>query len=220
MFLKRLNIFLFFFIIDFFNFSVPVKVYPKYRTEIHNNIKKMADFSPIFNKTMNFEGGYQAMPSDRANYNSHGELAGTKYGVSAVSYEDYIGRPPSSEDIQAVTPEIAKDFYTKKFWNAIRGSDLKNQDVADIIFGLYIGKPAKSNQIVQASLNDLGYSVDVHNPYSDEVVNAINKSNQQKLFETIKQRSLDYVAGISANIRQGWTNKINSYQFSSEKKNG
>ena len=207
-------IFLFIFQVNFSSGSRDEPVARLYIIE-----EKMANFEPIYTKTLKFEGGYQAMPSDEANYNSLGQLIGTKYGVSAFSYEGYIGRPPTVEDIKAVTPEIAKDFYTKKFWNYIRGSDIKSQDVADIIFGLYIGKPSKSNEIVKESLIEHGKNIStVRNPYSDEVVNAINSINPQKLFETIKSKSLDYVAGISPNIRKGWTNKINSYEFEGSKK--
>lgn len=180
---------------------------------------EMASFDPVYSKTMKFEGGYQAYSSDPANYNSLNQLVGTKYGVSGHSYEGYIGHPPTVDDIKAITPEIAKDFYEKKFWNMIRGSEIKSQDIADIIFGLYIGKPSKSNLVVKQSLNDLGHDISkISNPYSDEVVKAINNSNQKKLFDTLKSRSLEYVGSISHEFRQGWINKMSSYEYSGSKK--
>jgi lysozyme family protein len=203
-----------------FIFSFPVNINSERSFPFVYTQEKMANFAPILAKTFNFEGGYQNYSTDKPNYNSLGQLVGTNRGISAVAYEQYLGYPPSEAEMRAITPEIAQNVFTQEFWGAIRGDDLKSQDVADMIFALYIGKPAKSNEIVQASLEDLGYTVNVHNPYSDDVVNAINKSNAQNLFDTIKQKSLDYVSGISPQFRQGWINKISSYEFSGEKKNG
>jgi hypothetical protein len=187
---------------------------------VNNIIKEeMASFAPILEKTFKFEGGYQNYATDKPNYNSLGQLVGTNRGISAMAYEGYIRRPPTVEDMKAITPEIAKAVYTKMFWNAIRGNDIKSQDVADIIFALYIGKPSKSNQIVKESLIEHGKDItSVKNPYSDEVVKAINDINPEKLFETIKQRTGEYVAGISPQFRAGWVKKINSYEYSGSKK--
>ena len=46
------------------------------------NIKKMANFNKAIDLILKNEGGYQAHPNDKGNYNSKGQLVGTKYGIS------------------------------------------------------------------------------------------------------------------------------------------
>ena len=179
---------------------------------------EMANFEPIYEKTLKFEGGYQAMPSDSANYNSLGQLVGTKYGISAVAWESYFHRPASVQDIQQVTPELAKKIFKAKYWDQIQGDSIHSQAIADIIFALYIGNPAKSNQITKKALALNGTEISVSNPYSDQVVKAINRTNSQKLFETIKSLQLEYTQNMRAEISKGWTRKISSYNYDDYKK--
>jgi lysozyme family protein len=190
--------------------STPVSIYIQ-----------MADFTPIFKETLNWEGGFQNYES-KANYNSRGELIGTNRGISAIAYEQYIGHPPTVAEIKAITPEISEAVYRKLFWNKIRGNDIQDQDVAAIIFATYIGNPAKSNQIVAAALKDVGHEVGiVKTTYSDEVVKAINRSNPAKLFYAIKEEKRKFLESLRASYPQfinGWMRKLNSFEYGGSKK--
>lgn len=66
------------------------------------------------------EGGFQAKKSDRGNWTSgvvgKGELKGTKFGISAMTYPN--------EDIRALTKERAVELYHRDFWLKIRGDEL------------------------------------------------------------------------------------------------
>lgn len=182
---------------------------------------EMASFEPILEKTFNFEGGYQNYESDSANYTSSGKLVGTNRGISAIAYQQYLGYEPSVDDMMAITPAIAKNVYRKLFWNKIRGDEIKDQDVADIIFATYIGNPAKSNKIVQASLAQLGHDVSVKTTYPDEVVKAINRSNPEKLFYTIKEEKRKFLESLRSAYPQfinGWMRKLNSFEYTGTKK--
>jgi lysozyme family protein len=183
--------------------------------------KKMADFAPIFKKTEGWEGGYQNYPEDKANYTSSGDLVGTNRGISAIAYEQYLGREPSEYEMRAITQQIAEVVYRKLFWNKIRGDEIKDQDVADIIFATYIGNPAKSNKIVQAALASLYFDVSVSTPYSDDVVKAINKANPKKLFYAIKEEKRIFLESLRATYPQfinGWMRKLESFEYGSKKK--
>jgi len=175
----------------------------------------MANFTPIFEKTEGWEGGYQAYASDKANYTSSGKLVGTNRGISAIAYENYLGYGPTVADMKAITRAIAKDVYRKKFWAGMRGNELKNQDIADIIFALRIGNPAKSNEIVEESLLQMGKDVSVKWTYSDEVVKAINRSNPEKLFYIIKEEKRKFLESLRYKYPQfigGWMRKLESFE--------
>jgi lysozyme family protein len=79
-------------------------------------------FDDAFDKLIANEGGYQDNPNDRGNWTSGvigvGELKGTKFGISAMSY--------SSLDIENLTLAQAKEIYKRDFWD--RFSALKLAD--------------------------------------------------------------------------------------------
>jgi lysozyme family protein len=79
-------------------------------------------FDNAFEKLIGHEGGYQNDPNDRGNWTSGvigvGELKGTKYGISAMSYPQL--------DIKNLTLEQAKEIYKRDFWgrfNALKLTD-------------------------------------------------------------------------------------------------
>jgi len=181
----------------------------------------MAKFAPIFEKTEGWEGGYQNYSTDVANYTSSGNQVGTNRGISAIAYENYLGYEPTVADMKAITKKIARNVYEKKFWAGMRGNELKNQDIADIIFAMRIGNPKKSNEIVQTSLSKMGKNVKVTWTYSDEVVKAINRSNSKQLFYIIKEEKRKFLESLrykKPEFITGWMRKLESFEFGSTKK--
>jgi lysozyme family protein len=73
------------------------------------------NFDQAFEKLIGHEGGFQNDPNDRGNWTGgkkgEGELKGTKYGISAMSYPN--------EDIFYLTLDRAKWIYLRDFWNDV-----------------------------------------------------------------------------------------------------
>lgn len=74
------------------------------------------EFEIAFTRTIGNEGGYKRDPQDRGDWTSgvigKGELKGTKYGISAMSYPDL--------DIKNLTLEQAKEIYFKDWWQKLK----------------------------------------------------------------------------------------------------
>lgn len=72
-------------------------------------------FDKAFERTVGHEGGYTADSRDRGNWTSgvigKGELRGTKFGISAMSYPNV--------DIKNLTVNEAKAIYKRDFWDAL-----------------------------------------------------------------------------------------------------
>lgn len=72
-------------------------------------------FDKAFERVIGHEGGYTADPKDRGNWTSgiigQGQLKGTKFGISAMSYPNL--------DIKNLTVEQAKAIYKKDFWDTL-----------------------------------------------------------------------------------------------------
>lgn len=70
------------------------------------------DFDLCFDRLISHEGGFQKHKSDRGNWTSGrvgvGELKGTNWGISAMSYPDL--------DIENLTRADAKAIYWRDFW--------------------------------------------------------------------------------------------------------
>lgn len=180
----------------------------------------MAYFETIVNKTLNFEGGYQAYPNDNANYTSTGALVGTNKGISAQAYEWYLGYPPTVAQMQAITVPIAKAVYKKLFWDKMQGDVLANDSVAHIIFDSYI---ATGNLILaRKGINDAGGGVvETNTPFNNYTATTINNLNQQAVFDAVKQRNIDqriYLAETYPDkygmFLQGWLNRLCDITFS------
>lgn len=70
------------------------------------------DFDRAFERLIGHEGGFTDDRKDRGNWTSGkigvGQLKGTKYGISAMTYP--------TEDIAGLTLERAKRLYQRDFW--------------------------------------------------------------------------------------------------------
>ena len=71
------------------------------------------NYDTAFKRIIGHEGKFQNHREDRGNWTSgivgQGELKGTKYGISAMSYPN--------EDIENLTLERAKLIYKRDFWD-------------------------------------------------------------------------------------------------------
>lgn len=80
----------------------------------------MSSYYSAFEKVVGHEGGFTANPKDRGNWTSGkigiGELKGTKYGISAMSYPHL--------DIRNLTLAQAQAIYKTDFWDRVRGDEL------------------------------------------------------------------------------------------------
>lgn len=186
----------------------------------------MANFIDIVDKTLNFEGGYQAFPNDSANYTSTGSLVGTNRGISAIAYETYLGFPPTVSQMKAITPQIARAVYKKLFWDKMRGDELLSDSVAHIIFDSYIA--TGSLKLSRQGINDAGGNVDVGNiPFNNYTLGQIHAQPAQLVFEKVKQRNIDqrmYLASTDPDkygmFLTGWLNRLNAITFEDLKNSG
>jgi lysozyme family protein len=87
------------------------------------------DFEVAFERLIGHEGGFQNHRNDRGNWTSgkvgKGELKGTKFGISAMSYPDL--------DIPNLTVTQAREIYQRDFWNRFSGDELD----ARVAFNLF-----------------------------------------------------------------------------------
>lgn len=78
------------------------------------------NFDIAFDRLLGHEGVLSLDPNDRGNWTSgvigEGELKGSKYGISAMSYPDI--------DIKNLTRDAAAGVYRRDFWNRVHADKL------------------------------------------------------------------------------------------------
>lgn len=96
----------------------------------------MATFEKAFQETMDNEGGFIL-------HKNSGESTNTYAGIYRKAHPTWKGW--SYFDKGEVPPtELVRKFYKGKFWDRIKGDEIKNQVVAENIYDFYVnvGTPA------------------------------------------------------------------------------
>lgn len=89
-----------------------------------------SNLTPSLNFTMSAEGDYQCNRADGGNWSGgrvgRGNLAGTKYGISAALMALVMGSVSAVTPaiMRRVTAEQARDIATDRFWQVMQCSDL------------------------------------------------------------------------------------------------
>jgi len=175
----------------------------------------MANFAQIIEQIIKSEGGYQNMPTDTGNY-SCGELAGTKYGISAIGLEAYLGRCILASDVLALTKDDAKTIYRNNYWDKIRGDEIESYSVAYIIMDHYIMNPTTATKLVENVLKKFGINTNVNNQFSQAVISDINKCEAKDFFLAYKEErrlAFEKLRSSKPEFMDGWLNRLNKFTF-------
>lgn len=171
----------------------------------------MANFNTSYYRTAQHEGGYQANPNDTGNYNSLGELVGTNHGINAQVYENWLGYPPTQQQMANMPQSTAKLIFQTRFWSKMMGDQISSQPLADIIYDGIVnhGKGVELLQQVLGIVDD--------NIFGATTLTAVQAADPGQLYVDYKERRRKYYIWL-ANWRpanqvflQGWLNRLNTY---------
>lgn len=169
----------------------------------------MANFVEAHNLVKKAEGGYANDPRDKG-----GE---TYKGISRVynpSWEgwkiidDYklkYGTIKTNATISDIPDRMVEEFYKKNYWNVIKGDEIKNQQLINMIYDLAVNpvKPG-AKQIVIDSLKVVNKDASI-DKYD---VNKINATNSGKLFNEIGKRRKEGYEKIGGYALPSWLNRL------------
>jgi lysozyme family protein len=162
----------------------------------------MASFDIAYQIVARHEGGYQKITSDPGNYNTRKQLVGTNWGISAVTYEDYLGYPPSEAKMRQMTKETAKRIYRTVFWDGVKGNLIKDQQVANFMFDGYVNHRSTGVKLMQRVL---GVAVD--GGFGPQTLAALNSANPFQVFEAFKKARVAFyhsLAGRRPSMKAQW----------------
>lgn len=158
-------------------------------------------FEIAFNDVIIKEGCFTSDPNDRGNWTSgvvgKGELKGTKYGISAMSYPRL--------DIKNLTPDDVKAIYYRDFW-AEYSLDLFEPVLSLQLFDAIVQHGASNAiKMLQKALG-----LTPNGLMGVSLTNAVRASNQKELaLKFISQRLSFYAQIKTFNLYgKGWVNRM------------
>ena len=153
------------------------------------------------------------MPDDTGNYCA-GQLIGTKYGVSAVAFGNWVGRCPTVAEMKALTTDTAYQFYAWYF-DRFNLYPIESQKFFELLANNTMGSPAGAARAEQRALNRLGYSVAVDGSRGPATVAALNKawrSAPEKIYNTVREEWVKHLESINKpQFLPGWMYRLNTY---------
>jgi lysozyme family protein len=191
--------------------------------EIHQKVftkKDKASFEVAQGLVKTAEAGYSDDRGDTGNWITipgHGQrFVGTNHGISAPILHEYLGRYPKKEDMINLSYETALKIYKSKYWNEQNLSEFSNQSVANIIYDGCVNQGQSAmREIVRDAYRINGIDIGDNSPFAKSSISKINKINQQKLFDTVKElRESRYREAATWDRHgDGWLNRLNGIEF-------
>jgi lysozyme family protein len=163
----------------------------------------MANYLPIIEQHLKFEGGYVNHPSDKG--------GATNFGIAYNFHKDKFKSP---DEVKNLTKAKAIEFYKRYYWNPLKLDKITNQGVAQVIFnwGAHAGLGA-CGYAIQRALNKCGYSLVVDGVVGAKTFNALNTVNPNSfIYEFIADNKKTLGVQISKDSSQsafakGWTKR-------------
>ena len=153
------------------------------------------------------EGGYGNTSADPGNWTGgkigSGTLVGTKYGISAPVLKVFLGREPSAADSQNLTYDQAVSIYKANYWNPIKGDQIDDQDVANILYDASVNSGVGAAQkFAKDSLGTTTYNVV-----------DVNNANAKKLFNDIGAARVAKYTSIGGYALPSWLNRLTALGY-------
>jgi lysozyme family protein len=165
---------------------------------------------------LGWEGTPEQWVSIAANANDRGGY--TRYGVTYAGYQGCarsIGRSGTWEDFRALDVAGAK-AVANCYWNAVRGSQIKNQAVANTVADWYWGSGGEGVRRTQLVLRQMGFDPGpIDGQVGPKTLAALNRAPAAELTKRLTQARADHMRQIvgadqsQSVFKNGWLNRVN-----------
>jgi lysozyme family protein len=170
----------------------------------------MADFNLSIDIILKHEGGFVNHPSDPG--------GATNRGIIFTLFKQYskaLGLLPTIDALKSLTEDQAKFIYREHFWNPMKGDEIINQNIADILFDGYVNMGGKALKMMQ---KEAGTTL-VDGSIGADSIRAINLANARVLFQGYKDSRIKFYIDLADRkpkmkvFLKGWLNRINSFEY-------
>jgi lysozyme family protein len=168
----------------------------------------MAEFEPALKVVLDHEGGaaYTAHPAD------HG--GPTKWGVTLATLADWRGATVKPGDVEGLSFEEAAKIYRARYWDAIHGDDIEDQQVATKCLDIVVNMGVRNgSHVIQLAVTWAGKFIIVDSIVGANTLKAMNSTGPLVLLGELRQAMRLRYMGIAAlhpeqNVfLKGWLNR-------------
>ena len=167
----------------------------------------MANIELLIPKILHWEGGFVQDPLDKG--------GATNMGVTIATFRTVFGKDKSVDDLKAMTKDQFTQVLKHFYWDRWKADQIDNQSVAEILVD-WVWASGKWGIILPQRIlktKDDGIA-------GPNTITLLNTQDQERFFILIKNERIEFVNEIVTNnssqerFLQGWTNRIDSYEFS------
>jgi len=143
------------------------------------------------------EGGFSNHPSDPGGM--------TNLGVTKATWENWVGRQSDEAEMRGLTPEKVEPMYRKKFFDAVRGDELK-VGIDYLMFDFAVN--AGAGRAIKTLQTSIGVAVD--GGFGPVTMNAVKSFEPVKLIERFSQAKEDFYRSLNTFdvFGNGWLNRV------------
>jgi len=169
----------------------------------------MADFEKAIPNVLKWEGGYVNNPADPG--------GATNRGIILSVFKPYageLGLTPDVEGLKQLTEEQAKVIYKRQFWDAMRGDEIKDQQVANIIFDGFVNMGKNGLKIAQRVMGET-----IDGKFGLRTISTLNAAAARIFFDSYKDARVMYYKNLAERkptlqvFLKGWLNRVSSFEY-------
>lgn len=173
-------------------------------------------------KVIKEEGGFQNSPNDSGNF-YNGVLMGTKYGITPAAYKSYYNAEPTPVIIKNLTIEKATPIYKKKYWDKIRGDEIKNDSVADLMMFTVVNSGTGQISTLKKLANiTAGKKImaETATPFTSNEIKLLNELPQSIYHNNLKVHRKRFYENLAAKqpknqiFLKGWLSRLDKHVYS------
>lgn len=181
----------------------------------------MANFYQFFPTLLNLEGGFVDDPDDVGGATNKGITFNTFKTIS----EALLNIKPTIDNFKNITNNQVSIIYKKIFWDSIKGDEIKDQKVAEIIFDAKVNQTRFAIKLSQRILNMIGLKISIDGIFNDKTLNTLNIANPIRFYNLYKAGRENLYRNRAEKIPsqkkflRGWLNRLKHFPDLIEKKN-
>ena len=163
-------------------------------------------FNEAFKHLLEYEGGWSDDASDSG--------GPTNLGITKTTYESFVNRPVTKEELKALTDSDVKPIYHQNYWNSTRCDELpEGLDTCVFDFAVHSGPGNASKELQKI----VGTTVD--GVIGEKTLKRINYTCEMegtiRLIESYMNNRRHFLSGLLARrpkdekFRNGWFSRVN-----------
>lgn len=175
----------------------------------------MASFDKFFPTLLKHEGGFVDDPVDPGGATNKGVTMGTFRACA----QKYLGIEPTLDNLKALTDAQAAKIYKPLHWDKVRGDEIAQQALADIVFDFQVNAGGRASELLQRVLNELGANppLEVDGDIGALTMAALAQVNAKSVYRRYKQGRIRYYRELAARrpplakFLNGWLKRVSSF---------